>query len=137
MRVLFDTNILLDAILGREPFTADAAFLIRAVGADQIRGFVSATTLTDIYYLVRRQTRSAETAMNAVTDILDIMEICAVDRAVLEQAILLNQGDFEDAVQVACAIQFGLDAIVTRDVAGFANSPIVVMSPADLKDAVF
>ncbi|MCU0552510.1 MAG: PIN domain-containing protein [Leptolyngbya sp. Prado105] len=136
MRILFDTNILLDAILRREPFTADAAFLIRAVGADQIKGFVSATTLTDIYYVVRRQTKSVEMAMNAVTDILDIMEVCTVDRHVLEQAILSNQSDFEDAVQIACAIAFGLDAIVTRDVAGFTDSAIQVLSPDVLRNQV-
>lgn len=136
MRVLFDTNILLDAILRREPFTADAAFLIRAVGADQIKGFVSATTSTDVYYVVKRQTKSAEMARNAVADLLAIMEICTVDRNVLEQAILSNQSDFEDAVQIACAIVFGLNAIVTRDVAGFTDSVIQVLSPDILRNQV-
>lgn len=133
MQILFDTNILLDAILIREPFATDATFLIVAVEQEQIIGFVSATTLTDVYYLVRRQTRSAEAAINAINELLTLMEICTVDRTVLEQAVIFNQDDFEDAVQIACAIRLGLDAIVTRDVTGFAGSRIPAMSPEDLR----
>lgn len=61
------------------------------------------------------------------------MEICAVNRSVLEQAIALNRPDFEDAVQIACATALRLDAIVTRDVKGFESAPILVLSPQDLR----
>ena len=133
MQVLFDTNVLLDALLTREPFVSDAAFLLEAVEAGQVTGFMSATTVTDVHYLVGRQTKSTETAIVAVTRLLVLMEICAVDRGVLEQAISLNLPDFEDAVQVACAISLGLEAIATRDVNGFMGSPIPVLSPKDLR----
>jgi predicted nucleic acid-binding protein len=86
-RVLFDTNILLDALLAREPFVANAAFLLATIESGQIIGFVTATTITDVHYLVGRQTKSAEIAMTAVTRLLALMEICAVDHGVLEQAI--------------------------------------------------
>jgi predicted nucleic acid-binding protein len=132
-RVLFDTNILLDALLAREPFVANAAFLLATIESGQIIGFVTATTITDVHYLVGRQTKSAEIAMTAVTRLLALMEICAVDRGVLEQAIALDFQDFEDAVQVACALLLGLDAIVTRDIAGFNKSPILVLSPEELR----
>ena len=112
---------------------ADAAFLLKAVEAGQIVGFMSATTVTDVYYLVGRQTKSAETAITAVTQLLALMEICAVDRRVLERAIALNMIDFEDAVPVACAIGLGLEAIVTRDLNGFTGSPIPALSPGDLR----
>ncbi len=62
------------------------------------------------------------------------MEICAVDREVLEQAIALKLPDFEDAVQIACAIQLELEGIVTRDINGFAGSPIPVFSPQKLRN---
>ena len=111
IQILFDTNVLLDAVLAREFFVADAAFLLAAVEAGQIVGFMSATTVTDVHYLVGRQTKSAETAIAAVTQLLALMEICAVDRRVLERAIALNMIDFEDAVQVACAIAFHCDLL--------------------------
>jgi len=134
MRVLFDTNILLDALLAREPFVADAAFLLETVESGQVEGFMSATTVTDVHYLVGRQTKSAEVAIAAVTRLLALMEICAVDRSVLEQAIALGLTDFEDAVQVASAMKLGLEAIVTRDVDGFTGSPILVLSPKDMRN---
>ncbi|MCG9890510.1 MAG: PIN domain-containing protein [Thermosynechococcaceae cyanobacterium MS004] len=133
MRVLFDTNVLLDALLAREPFVKDAASLLEAIESVQIEGFMSATTVTDIHYLISRQTRSPETAITAVTRLLELMEICTVDRNVLEQAIKLKFSDFEDAVQVACAMALELDAIVTRDVNGFKNSPISALSPDELR----
>lgn len=116
-RILFDTNVLnvlLDALLAREPFVADAAFLLESVEAGEIEGFMSATTITDVYYLVRRQTGSAETATKSVIQLLALMEICGVDRRVVEQAIALGFDDFEDAIQVACAIALGLEAIRVR-----------------------
>jgi predicted nucleic acid-binding protein len=133
MRVLFDTNVLLDAILAREPFVADAIVLLQAVETGTIHGFMSATTITDVHYLVGQQTKSAETAMTAVTQLLALMEICAVDRETLERAVSLELADFEDAIQIACAIGLSLDAIVTRDVSGFTGSPIPVLSPDALK----
>lgn len=134
MRVLFDTNVILDALLAREPFVANSAVLFQAMEAGQLIGFMSATTVTDVHYLVRRQTKSSETAMIAVTRLLELMEICAVDRGILEQAIALNFSDFEDAIQVTCAITAGLEAIITRDVAGFSGSPVPILSPEDLRN---
>ena len=96
MQILVDTNVLLDALLAREPFVADAAFLLEAIESGQVIGFISATTVTDVHYLVRRQTQSPEAAMIAVTRLLALMEICTVDRGVLEQALTLNFRDFED-----------------------------------------
>lgn len=136
MRVLFDTNVLLDALLAHEPFVVNAAFLLTAVEAGQIEGFMSATTVTDVHYLVRRQTQSAEIAIDAVTRLLNLMEIAAVDREVLQQAIGLRLTDFEDAVQIACAIRLGLNVIATRDVDGFTNSPIAVLSSEDLRNCL-
>jgi predicted nucleic acid-binding protein len=133
MRILFDTNVLLDALLAREPFVVDAAFLLETVEAAKIEGFMSATTVTDVHYLVGRQTKSAETAIKAVAHLLELMEIYSVNREVLEQALAMGLSDFEDAVQVACAITFSLDAIITRDLNGFTGSPVSVLSPRELK----
>lgn len=130
---MFDTKFLLDALLAREPFISDAAFLLAAIESGQVVGFMSATTVTDVHYLVKRQTKSPETAITAVMRLLALMEVCPVDRAILEQAIALNFHDFEDAVQVACAISLELKAIVTRDVDGFMGSSIPVLLPKDLR----
>ena len=132
MKVLFDTNVILDAVLARVPFVENAAYLLEAVELGKIQGFISATTVRDIHYLVKRHTKSTEIAISTISKLLILMEICAVDRGRIQQAVDLGLTDFEDAVQVAAAMGASLDAIVTRDIAGFAGSPISIMSPDEL-----
>lgn len=62
MRALVDTNIILDFLLEREPFFQSAELLFQAIGTGQIIGYVTATTLTDIFYIARRHTQSTEQA---------------------------------------------------------------------------
>lgn len=77
MKVLFDTNVLLDALLAREPFVADAASLLQGVESGKIVGFVSATTVTYVYYLLEVHTKNAEIAAMAVVRLLALMDVCA------------------------------------------------------------
>jgi predicted nucleic acid-binding protein len=132
MKVLFDTNVLLDVVLARVPFVENAAYLLESVELGKIQGFISATTVTDIHYLVKRHTKSAEIAITTISKLLILMEVCAVDGGVIQQAMDMGLSDFEDAVQVAAAITTSLDVIVTRDVVGFIGSPIPIMSPDEL-----
>jgi predicted nucleic acid-binding protein len=128
VRVLIDTNIVLDFLLEREPFFQEAERLFQAVGAGQVIGYVTATTLTDIFYISRKHTRSVEQARQAVSATLTAMVICPIDRAVLESAFNSGLVDFEDAVQIFGAVAQGLDAILTRDNKGFLSSSIPVLS---------
>jgi predicted nucleic acid-binding protein len=127
MRVLVDTNIILDFLLEREPFLHDAEALFQGIASGQIIGYATATTLTDIFYISRRHTQSIERARQATAITLAIMEICPVDRSVLELALASTTLDFEDAVQIACAMIQSLDAIVTRDT-GLPTDSIPVLS---------
>jgi predicted nucleic acid-binding protein len=132
VRVLIDTNIVLDFLLEREPFFQDAELLFQAIDADRVIGYVTATTLTDIFYIARKHTRSIEQARQAVSETLTAMVICPIDRAVLDLAFNSGLVDFEDAVQIFGAVAQGLDAILTRDNKGFLSSPIPVLSVRDL-----
>ncbi|BAU10235.1 hypothetical protein LEP3755_07160 [Leptolyngbya sp. NIES-3755] len=131
MRVLIDTNVVLDFLQEREPFVEDAARLFERIDAGEIEGFIAATTITNIYYIVRKAA-GVEASEEAISQILSDLQICAVDRAILEQAVILKFRDFEDAVQYACAIAYGVDAIVTRDLSGFTSAAIPVKSPREL-----
>lgn len=136
MRVLVDTNVVLDFLLQREPFSQDAELLFQAIDMGEVIGYVTATTLTDLFYISRRHTRSIERARQAVSEILTVMMICPVDRAVLEAAFHSGLADFEDAVQIFSAVTQGLEAIVTRDAQGFLSSPIPVLSIQELLQQV-
>lgn len=128
MRVLIDTNILLDFLLQRELFFQDAERLFQSIDSGEVIGYATATTLTDIFYIARRHTGSIEQARQAVSETLTAMEICPVNRKVLEVAFSSGWADYEDAIQVACAVAQGLDAILTRDNQGFLNSSVPVLS---------
>ncbi len=132
MRILLDTNIVLDFLLEREPFLQDADRVFQAIENNQIVGYVSATTLTNIFYIARKQTRSVERAREIVSETLTATVICPVDRAILEAAFASGLTDFEDAVQIACAVAEELDGILTRDRQGFTSSLIPVFSVEDL-----
>ncbi|WP_375509491.1 type II toxin-antitoxin system VapC family toxin [uncultured Nostoc sp.] len=131
MRVLIDTNVVLDFLQEREPFVEDAARLFQRIDAGEVQGFIAATTITNIYYILRR-TAGVKVAQDAIIQVLTDLHICPVERTILEQAIALNFRDFEDAVQYACGIAHGVDAVITRDVSGFVNALIPVMSPKEL-----
>jgi predicted nucleic acid-binding protein len=132
VRVLIDTNILLDFLLQREPFFQDAELLFDAIDSGLVVGYVTATTLTDIFYIAQKHTRSIEKARQAISEILTVMAICPVDRTVLESAFNSGLTDFEDAVQIFCAVTQGLDVILTRDKRGFLSSPVPVLSIGEL-----
>lgn len=131
MRVLVDTNVVLDYLLEREPFVVDAEALFGAIESQLIAGYITATTLTDIFYIVRKE-RGAATAKQAVSRILTGMQICTVDRSILEAAISSNLVDFEDAVQLSCAFKENLDAIVTRNAQDFAGATLPILSAGEL-----
>lgn len=133
MRVLVDTNVLLDLLLEREAFVEEATTLMEMIELGQVVGYLSATTITNIFYIVRKS-RGENAAKQAVSRILAGLQICPVDRSILEQAVSLNFKDFEDAVQVACAIFQGLEAIVTRDAQGFTRASLPILSVNELCD---
>ncbi|MBE9066307.1 PIN domain-containing protein [Leptolyngbya cf. ectocarpi LEGE 11479] len=130
MKILIDTNLILDFLLERQPFFKDAEALFQLIKINQITGYVTATTLTDIFYITKRHTKSLEKANQAVSVILDALQISPVNRQVLELALCSSTPDFEDAVQAACAITQGLDALVTRD-ADFVTELVPLLSVSE------
>ena len=97
----------------------------------KITGYIGAAALTDTFYIARRL-QGLERAKQAVRACLKAFEICAVDRQALEQAERLPGNDFEDNLQIACAIFAHVDAILTRDGTGFEASPIPALSATEL-----
>lgn len=131
MRIIFDTNVLLDAILNR-PGREIALKLIREVLEKDIEGIVSANSITDFYYLSRKGIGD-KAAREAVLDLLALFDIAAVDGEVCAAALNTPMEDYEDAVLAVCAAREEADYIATHD-KGFlkAESPVPVKTPVDL-----
>ncbi len=131
MKILLDTNVILDVLLNRQPFVLNAQRVWQACEEGRIDGYVAATSITNIHYLARKIGGIVD-AEAAVQACLNTFQICTVDRRILEAAMSLPGNDYEDNVQAACAAVTGLDAIVTRDKQGFKNANILILPPADL-----
>ena len=134
-RILFDTNVVLDALLEREPFVEDAALLVEAVVQRQVTGLLCATTLTTIDYLLGRE-RNRHVARKAVLQLLATFEVASVGRSELEGAVASSFDDFEDAVLHEAARTAAADAIVTRNSEDFAPATVAVYTPAELRAAL-
>ena len=131
MKVLIDTNIALDVILEREPFVEAATEIFELVETGKLQGYIAATTITNIFYIVRKL-KSREFALQAITRLLQGCNFCEVNHSVIQQALSLNLNDFEDGVQLACAVLNKLDAITTRNEDDFEGVELTVLSPIDL-----
>ena len=132
MKVLFDTNVVLDVLLDRAPFRDIATQLVARVERKELVGVLGATTLTTIYYLLAKAS-GEEAARSAVRDLLSLFDIAAVDGQVLSRAVESPIKDFEDAVLVQAGVSAELDAVVTRDPEGFQDSPLRIFSPQQLQ----
>ena len=131
MRVLLDTDVVLDLIMAREPFADDAAALWIANERADVDAVISPITPVNVFYVVRKL-RGAEVARRAVDALLGGLHVCTVDEASMHLAATLAMGDFEDAAQVAAALRNGADAIVTRNGSDYTGCPLPVFAPADL-----
>ena len=127
MKILFDTNVVLDLLLDRQPFAVPAAELLSKAEAGIISGYLCATTVTTIHYLARKVI-GARKAKRQVRMLLSIFEIASVNRAVLEGALEGKFRDFEDAVLHEAARLVDADVIVTRNVEDFKESALPVYS---------
>ena len=136
MRVLIDTNVILDVLLNRLEFLEFSVAVLKRLWERQFRGYVAATTLTNIYFIVRRATRNTEEAMTAVDKTLQWCAVAPVNRRVLDAARFADMKDFEDAVQAAAAKNAGIDIVVTRDKTGFLDSGLRVYSPEEFVEAM-
>lgn len=135
MKVLVDTNVILDVLLDRQPFSEDATRILALVEESKIEGFLCATTVTTVDYLLGRAL-TAMKARSALRRLLDIFEVAPVNRPVLEQALRSEISDFEDAVLEQSGRLVAVDAIVTRNIKDFRKSTVTVLDPVELLSAV-
>jgi len=131
MKVLFDTNVVLDVLLERQPYVEVAARLFALVDNGKLEGMVGATTLTTIYYLARKSL-GVRKAREVILGLLDLFDVAPVDGNVLLSACGLDFTDYEDAVLHEAAIAAGAVAIVTRNQTDFVRASIPVLGPTEL-----
>ena len=128
MKVIVDTNVVLDVLLGREPFVKPAVDLFRLVEESRIDAFICATTVTTIDYLLVNSL-PAPKARSALRKLISLFEIATVNRPVIERAIVSKIKDFEDAVLDEAGQLAGVDFVITRNIKDFTGSALKVCDP--------
>lgn len=134
MKVLIDTNIVLDIALDRKPFAEHAAMLWRLAEQKEITACISNTSITDIFYICKKHVGS-DTARSFIADILDTFTLLDIDEQGFRDALNSDMKDFEDAVQYVICTRNGCDCLATRNKNDYGNRPNV-FDPAELIEQI-
>jgi predicted nucleic acid-binding protein len=127
-RVLFDSDVLLDVLMERQPFVLESAKALTWATVPSHEGLVAGHAITNIFYILRRKV-GREEAIKLISTILKILNVASVTNSVIDAALKSTMTDFEDAVTSAAAEAGGADVIVTRNRSDFGNSPVHSLSP--------
>jgi predicted nucleic acid-binding protein len=125
MRVLLDTDLLLDVALRREEFFAGSAAVLQWAESDPGRAAVAWHSLANLSYLLRPDARPF------IRELLEFVEVPAAGTEAVMQALSFPMNDFEDALQAASALAFGAILIVTRNTSDYRKSPVPAITPAE------
>ena len=128
MNVLIDTNVIVDVLMARQPFFADSSKVLDRAERGVFSGWVCATTITTIFYLVRRHL-GATASRDKIEDLVSICGVATVNQSVIDGALGSPIGDFEDAVLDHSAQLVRENCIVTRNESDFSASNILIYSP--------
>ncbi len=128
-QIFCDTNVILDLLADRRPYSEYAAILFQLAKENKIKIHLSAISFNNTYYILRKVT-SHKRALSLLSEIEDYVGIQETNRKILRKAIKSNFNDFEDAIQYFSAIELGqIDIITTRDLKDFKKSELPVLSP--------
>jgi predicted nucleic acid-binding protein len=130
LKLLIDTNVLLDVVLERKPWVEDATALLDALAKGRAEGYVVAHAVTTVYYVVERE-RNRTLAATAVTDLLQLLTVVPLGNADFQRTLGLGLGDFEDASQAAACLQVGADCLVTRNPKDYKGAPVALRSAGE------
>ena len=136
MKVLIDTNVILDALMKRTPWVRAAEAVLMAVAEEKVTGYITASTFTDLYYLLQKRLQNKELTRQTLLDLITVVDVLDVTGTDCERAFDLPMTDYEDALLAYCAKRHRVDRIITRNVKHFAGSPIIAIEPGDFLETL-
>ena len=131
MKLLIDTNVVLDIFLKREPFFPDSYAAMKKALENNDHCFISAAAATDIFYILQKHLKSASTAKSKVRDLMCLADFTDVQVQDVTNALESEMEDFEDAVVDSVAFRIGAEYILTRNVKDFTLSRCRAITPAE------
>ena len=127
---MLDTNVVLDVLLNRPAFVQNSAAILR-VASEEIQEFITASAITDIYYIARKELRGSLQAKALIRNLLQIIHVAAVSEVDIWAALESDWKDFEDSVQNTVAEHQRFDYIITRNPSDFKDSNLPVLTPQE------
>ena len=131
MTAFLDSNIILDILLQNKVFYEESRSLLVLGDGHGIDYFVSATSITDIYYIVHKYEKDDLKVRAHIANLLEVVSVAGIDESCVRNALNSSWKDFEDAVQNEAAVQINADYLVTRNTKDFTMTFVPVMTPAD------
>lgn len=129
--IFLDTNIVIDFLADRKPFSLFAAKLFNFSILGKAKIYVSAVSYNNIYYILRQSHSSVET-LKLLDELSEMTEITDLTKSIIKKSLKSDFKDFEDAIQYNCALSlFKIDFIVTRDTKDFKKSTLSIMTPEE------
>lgn len=130
--IFLDTNIIVDLIADRPPFSKYAIELFSLAENNKIKIYTSSHSLATTHYLLKKYIEEKE-LREILHNLLEFITIIPVDLDVLRKSLHSNHKDFEDAIQIYCASTVnGMEYIVTRNIKDFKNSEIPALLPNEI-----
>ena len=128
MKIVIDTNIVLDVLARREPFFAQSQAVMQLVAEGKVEGAITANTITDIYYVLRKHLdkQALKVSLSGLMELLDVVDVTG-DQCLA--ALDVPMEDYEDALLACCAKSWKADCIVSRNAKDFTYSPVKTMTP--------
>lgn len=131
MKVLLDTCVMMDFLQKREPFAQSARTIMQLAAMKFFSGFITATSVTDIYYLTHKCTHNDKESQRMLSQLFSIIGLLDTTSVVIIDALHSKISDFEDAVMVETAKATHMDCIITRNKKDFDKSTIAVYTPEE------
>jgi len=130
-RIFIDTNVVIDFLADRRPFSLDAARLFDLALEGKSKIYISAVSYNNIYYILR-QSLTNNATIKLLDELEEMTEIADVTGDVIRKSLKTDFKDYEDAIQYYCALSIAkIDFIVTRNTKDFKKSTISVLTPAE------
>lgn len=131
MKVLIDTNVIVDALTSREPWKESAEKIFLMTANQVMAAYITASSATDIYYLVRKYLHNTEQAKQVMGKLYSLMGILTVTREECIDALASAVSDYEDAVIERTAAKAEIDYIITRNVKDYQDGMVKTILPDD------
>ena len=131
MKILIDTNIIIDNALEREPFWNASEQVLSLIEQGTIVGYISASTFSDLYYIIRKAS-GRDWTLTYLNQLITFCQIATVNQAAITMAFTTNFKDFEDSIQYSTAVVNQLDAIITRNPQDFPIVTPRIITPEQL-----